>query len=125
MKKFLITAVLVSTLTPLSAHAQERMSDARYIAAQHCLAYADLEQLRSDPIDFSALREAVAPGYRSSAVTADARDTANRVRARAGLLANANGGMEELRDSREQACARFVERGLVHNSGAAASSGAS
>lgn len=125
MKKILITAVLVATLTPLSAHAQERMSDARYIAAQHCLAYADLEQLRSDPIDFSALREAVAPGYRSGAVTADTRDNANRVRARARALANADGGLDELRDAREQVCARFVERGLVHNTGGASSSGAS
>lgn len=121
MKRLIITALVLSALTPLSAHAQERMSDARYIAAQHCLAYADLDQLRSDPIDFSALRGAVEPGYRSSAVTADTRDQASRIRARAGFLANTNGGLEELRDGREQACARFVERGLVHNTGATTS----
>jgi hypothetical protein len=118
MKRLIITALMFSALAPLSAQAQERMSDARYIAAQHCLAYADLAQLQSDPIDFGALREAVAPGYRSSAVAADARENARRVRARANYLANATGGLEELRDDREQACARFVERGLVHNGGA-------
>jgi len=112
-----IAALTLSALTPLSAHAQERMSDARYIAAQRCLAYAELTQLQSDTLDFSALRQAVEPGYRSSAVASDARENANRVRARANNLATTTDGVQELREQRDQACANFVERGLVQSGG--------
>jgi hypothetical protein len=114
MKRLVMAVLALSALTPVSAYAQEtRMSDARYISAQRCLAYADLPQLQSDPLDFSALRQAVEPGYRSSSVTADARNTASRVRATASSLANEANGLDELRERRDEACASFVERGLV------------
>lgn len=115
MKQIVIATLALSALTPLSANAQERMSDARYIAAQHCLAYADLSQLRSDPVDVSALREAVSNGYRSSAVVSEARENARRIRGRAGNLTTFADGEQELRAQRDEACASFVERGLVHN----------
>lgn len=115
MKKILVAALAFTAFTPLAAHAQERMSDARYIAAQHCLAYADLSQLSSDPVDFAPLREAVSNGYRSSAVVSEARENARRIRGRAGNLSTFNDGVEELRTQRDEACAAFVERGLVHN----------
>jgi len=120
MKKIIIAAFALTALTPVAAHAAERMSDARYIAAQHCLAYADLTQLQSDPVDFAPLREAVSTGYRSSSVVSQARDNARRIRARAGNLATFDTGVQELRDQRNEACSSFVERGLVHNQGQAA-----
>ncbi len=115
MKHIVIAAFAISAIAPLSAHAQERMSDARYIAAQHCLAYADLTQLRTDPVDVSALREAVSNGYRSSAVASEARENARRIRGRANNLTTFADGEQELRTLRDEACAPFVERGLVHN----------
>jgi hypothetical protein len=115
MKKILLAALAFTAFTPLAAHAQERMSDARYIAAQQCLAYAELSQLASDPIDFAPLREAVSNGYRSSAVASEARENARRVRGRANNVATFADGVQELRGQRDEACAAFVERGLVHN----------
>jgi hypothetical protein len=115
MKKIIIVALTLSALAPFSAQAQERMSDSRYIAAQHCLAYADLSQLQSDGVNFSGLREAVAPGYRSSDVSSEARENARRIRARANNLATTPNGVQELREQRDAACSSFVERGLVQN----------
>jgi hypothetical protein len=123
MKRLITIVLALAALAPLSAHAQERMSDARYASAQHCLAYADLSQLQSDALNFSALRDAVAPGYRSTAVSSEARENARRIRARANNLATSASGLQELREQRDAACAAFVERGLVQSEGA--SSGAS
>ena len=64
MKRMLVIVAAFAVLAPLAANAQERMSDSRYLAASRCLAYADLEQLQSDPADFSALREAAEVGRR-------------------------------------------------------------
>jgi hypothetical protein len=113
MKQIIIAALTLSALAPLSAHAQERMSDARYIAAQNCLAFASLTQLQSDQVEVSALREATTLGYRDSAVSSEARENARRVRARANNLATSANGLQELREQRDTACATFVERGLV------------
>lgn len=120
MKKFLIAAFALSALTPLAAHAQERMSDARYIAAQHCLAYADLRQLQSDPVDFAPLREAASTGYRNSSIVSETRENARRVRGRANNIETFSDGVQELRTQRDQACGEFVERGLVHSQSQAA-----
>lgn len=120
MKKIIIATLALAALTPLAAHAQTRMSDARYIAAQHCLAYADLSQLSSDPIDVAPLREAASTGYRSSAVVSEARENARRIRGRAGNLATFDDGVQELRTQRDAACGSFIERGLVHSQGQAA-----
>jgi hypothetical protein len=120
MKRIIIAALTLSALTPLSAEAQERMSDARYIAAQECLAYANLSQLQSDGVDFSALQEAVRPGFRESTVSSQARENARRVRARANNLATTANGVQELREQRDAACSSFVERGLVQNQNQAA-----
>lgn len=119
MKKILIAAFALSALTPFAAHAQERMSDARYIAAQHCLAYADLTQLQSDAVDFTQLREAASTGYRSSAVSAEARENARRIRGRANNLATFADGVDQLRSQRDAACGGFIERGLVQTQGSA------
>lgn len=122
MKRVITVVFALAAFAPLSAQAQQRMSDARYIAAQHCLAYADLSQLSSDPVDVSALREAVSNGYRSSSVVSEARENARRIRGRAGNLTTFADGEQELRTLRDEACASFVERGLVsiqgQNSGA-------
>jgi hypothetical protein len=119
MNKIIIVALTLSAFAPLSAQAQERMSDARYIAAQQCLAYADLSQLQSDGVDVAGLREAVRPGFRETAVSSEARENARRVRARANNLATQPNGVQELREQRDAACASFVERGLVQSQGRA------
>lgn len=108
MKHLVITVAAVAVLAPLAANAQERMSDARYLAASRCLAYADLEQLQSDPADFSSLREAADAGQRQRAIRERARESARDIRLAARSL-----DAEQLRDRRDQDCAGFIERGLV------------
>jgi hypothetical protein len=106
--------VALAVLMPLSANAAgERMSDARYISATRCLAYADLPELHVDSANFSALRAAIQVGYRSSAVVSNARDNASRVRATARRLGGMENGLQQLRDERDAACAGFIQQGLV------------
>ena len=114
MKRVLSIVVALAALSPFSAHADNsRLSDARYISASRCLAYADLPELQADPANFTALRAAASAGFRSGAVVSDARDNAARVRATARRLSGMATGLQQLREERDAACAGFVERGLV------------
>lgn len=115
MKKVIVVAA-IAVLTPLTAYAQERMSDAQYLAANRCLAYADLEQLQADRANVASLREAVEVGRRDPAVNAQVRQTARGIRARASTL-----NADELRSRRNEACAGFVQSGLVQLGGSSAS----
>jgi hypothetical protein len=116
MKRLIVIAAVVFTLAPLSAHAEERMSDARYLAANRCLAYADLEQLQPDAANFDALREAADAGGRTASIRAQTRRYARDVRARASGFS-----VDELRERRDEACESFVQRGLVQLNGSSAS----
>lgn len=116
MKHLIAIVVVAAALTPLSAAAQERMSDARYLAANRCLAYADLSQLQGDPANFSALREAADVGGRQRSITNQARNDTRSIAARA-----TSASLEELRERRDEACASFAERGLVQFGGSSAS----
>ncbi len=111
MKRLFMIAAVCVALSPLAANAQERMSDGRYAAAQRCLAYGSLRQLEADPIDFTALREAVEVGTREYWLVSDAREYARGLRARAG-----GASVEHLRRSRDEACQGFIEQGLVQSS---------
>ncbi len=124
MKRIIIAVMALSTLAPLSAQAQERMSDSRYIAAQQCLALADLSQLQSDGVNVSSLRDATRAGFREAAVSSEVRENARRIRARANNLATTPNGVQELREQRDTACANFVQSGLVQLNGAQQSAGA-
>ena len=112
MKRMLFIIAAAAALAPLSANAQERMSDARYLAANRCLAYADLDQLQSDGVSFVALREAASVGSRERSIATQVRENARSVRARA-----TSASVEELRRRRDEACASFAERGLVRLGG--------
>jgi len=115
----ILAATLAFAAVAAPAFAQsERMSDASYIAASRCIAYSDLPQLESDPVDVGALRQAMSGGFRSSSVASETRDEARRVRATANSIARSERGIDELRQRRDDACARFVERGLVQLGGA-------
>lgn len=113
MKLVFAALFLAAAVAPLAANAEERLSDARYISASRCLAYADLPQLQSDGADFTALRAAVDAGFRSSTIRSQVRQEAQRIRVNASSSANRRNSVEDLRESRDQACASFVERGLV------------
>ncbi|MGE0743157.1 MAG: hypothetical protein AB7O98_17615 [Hyphomonadaceae bacterium] len=113
MKRMLTMIASLAVLMPMTATAQERMSDARYISAARCLAYADLPQLSDDPANFSALRTAMSEGYRSRVVVSDAEENARRVRVTARSLGESERGVRSLREQRTEACASFVERGFV------------
>ena len=118
MKRILTIAVALATLTSFSASAADaRMSDARYLAASRCLAYADLPELQSDRGNFDALRAAAAVGFRSSSVVSDARENATRIRATARRLGSMQTGPQQLREERGAACAGFVAGGLVQLEG--------
>lgn len=116
MKRILVVVAAFTALAPIAASAQERMSDARYLAANRCLAYADLEQLQNDGADFSGLRAATEFGNRERTITARVRQDTRTIRARA-----TSASVEELRERRDQACASFAERGLVQLGGSNAS----
>ncbi len=123
MKRLFTIALALGALTPLTAQAQERMTDARYISAQRCLAYSELQQLQADGLDFTALREAADVGARDGSIISRTRETARQVRSSARWLAQSERGLSELRTRRDDACARFVERGLVQH-GATSGAGA-
>jgi hypothetical protein len=116
MKHLLVITAALVVLTPLAAHAQERMSDARYLAANRCLAYAELGELQGDAVDFGALRSAVEVGNRERTIVSQVRQNTRAIRARATTLS-----AEELRQRRNDACAGFAERGLVQLGGPGAS----
>lgn len=116
MKHLLITLAALAVLAPLSANAQERMSDSRYLAANRCLAYADLGALQGDSANFSALREAAAVGNRERTIDQQVRQSTRSIQARA-----TNASAEQLRTQRDEACASFAERGLVQLGGSSTS----
>lgn len=121
MRRMFTVFVALAVLTPISAHAQTRFSDQRFLAANQCLAYGNLPQLSSDPVDLSALREASQTGFRDQTIASQARDQTRQVRARASGMASTESGLAELRQRRDDACASFVERGLVQVGGSSAS----
>src|SRR5258707_183978 len=103
------TAILLSlaTLAPTQAGAEtRRLDNLAYLAASHCLAYADLPQLQGDVFDAAALREAVAQP-RLSTTRDHARSDAADIRA---VARNAHGdaAVARLRRQRDDACASFA-----------------
>jgi hypothetical protein len=113
MKRTLALFAVLATLAPLAAHAEDHMSDGRYLAASRCLAYADVSALQGGS-DFTALRNATNAGFRNPAIISRARDEARTIRARADALASSGDrGMTTLQQRRDDACSSFSEQGLV------------
>jgi hypothetical protein len=121
MKRISALLAIALVATPMTAFAQQtRLSDAHYLAASQCLAYADVQQLQGDG-DFSGLRQAVRVGYRNQDIASQARDAAQRTRLTTRSLLGFEGGIDEARAQRDAACASFVQTGLVQlNSGTSA-----
>jgi hypothetical protein len=113
MKRIIALIAVAIVLAPSLAVAQERMSDARYLAASRCLAYADLPQLQADGADFTALREAAETGRRAREIVAEAEENARRTRVTARSWGEGERSVTQLRQRREDACAGFVQTGLV------------
>lgn len=116
MKKIITILAAFAVLAPVTANAQERLSDTGYVAASRCLAYAELPQLGSDGVDYTALRASVDAGSRPRAITARARDATRQIRGLAGGTET-----EVLRTRRDEACASFVQQGLVQAGSSSAS----
>lgn len=112
MKRILIAAAALATLAASSAANAEptRLSDWAFTSASHCLAYAELPQLQSDPVSITALREAVSynRNARPLGVVNSASHYTAQVRAEA-----ASADVTELRQRRDQLCEGFVRGGLV------------
>ena len=111
MKRTVIAVAALALLAPLSAQAEPaHLSDWAFANASHCLAYAELPQLQSDPVNTSALREAV--NYQRSGRSIDvlngAAVYASHVRAQA-----ASGNTDALRARRDELCHGFIQNGLV------------
>lgn len=112
MKRMFLITVAALIATPFAAHAQERMSDSRFVAASRCLAYADHEALASDAPNVEALRQAVRDN--TSRASAVARARADEVEDRVkGLRVRSDERLQRLREDRATACAAFVAQGLV------------
>lgn len=114
MRRIIAVLASLAAFAPLSAHAEERMSDARFLTASRCLAYADAAPLQADGIDYSALRAAISTGgardtfvyQRANRYEHDVRMSANRAR-------RSEQALTRLRAARDEACQPFIARGLV------------
>src|SRR5688572_20804129 len=108
MKRIIALIAAAAVLAPAVAVAQERLSDASYLAASRCLAYADLPQLQSDGADFTRLREATEEGRRAREIVAEAEESARRTRITARSWGDDERSLTQLRQRRQDACAGFV-----------------
>jgi hypothetical protein len=115
MLRTLVVTFALAAL-PVAALAAERISDASYVTASRCVAYAELPQLASDGLDVTHLREAleVNEGGRAPFLRDNAREVERRVRIEARRSENA----DLLRMRRDTVCAPFVARGLASTQGA-------
>jgi hypothetical protein len=121
MKRALILITALITCTTFSAQAEQPAlsNDASYIAASRCLAYANLPQLQSDAGDYAALRSAAEHyNWRDAAMEGRIRSDTRQIRVHADTLAQTEGGLRALRQSRTDSCARFVPSGLVQSDAA-------
>lgn len=106
-----IAALLV---TPAAAMAQtERMSDARYLTASRCIAYAELPQLGGDSFNVSALKQALNGQYRHPVIRDRAEETARNVRRSGARAGDDERAVSNLRADRDESCAAFVPTGMV------------
>jgi hypothetical protein len=112
MKRLFLIVAAIVIATPLAAHAQERMSDSRFVSANRCLAYADHRALTSDAPNVEALRQTVRENTSRASPIARARadEVERRVKA---LRARSEDRLQRLREDRATACAPFVTQGLV------------
>ena len=121
MKHLIMIAAVVATLTPLSAHAQGRLSDADFVAGTRCVAYADHRAIRADAPNVDALRQTLRANSGHASLIAHARADEVREHVR-GINGRSEARAERLREQRATACAPFVTQGLVQmDAGAAAS----
>lgn len=114
MKRMITVVLALTALSSFSAAAEERLSDSRYLAASRCLAYADVAALETSPADFASLRTTTAAGYRDSAIVARSQHEARNIRSRSESLAREGAqGVNLVRDRMDDACASFIQQGLV------------
>src|SRR5688500_13438373 len=103
MKRIIALTAAAAVLTPVLAFAQARMSDAPYVPAARCLAYAGLPQLQSDGADFTRLREATEEGRRAREIVAQAEENARRTRITARSWGDDERSLTQLRQRRQDA----------------------
>jgi type II secretory pathway component PulJ len=121
MKRVLfIAAAFAMTATAPAFAESERMTDSRYLAASTCLAYADHGALEGEGFDTAELRQAVSDNrYRVNSVIRErAEQRAEQIRRN---RPTSDGGVQTLRDRRDETCASFYTQGLVQREGQAAS----
>ncbi|MES1200029.1 MAG: hypothetical protein ABUS57_01090 [Pseudomonadota bacterium] len=112
MKRTVIAVAALAMLAPLSAQAEPaHLSDWAFANASHCLAYAELPQLQSDPVNTSALRDAV--NYQRSARSLDVINGAAVYASHVRTQAASSGNTDALRARRDQLCHGFIQNGLV------------
>ncbi|MBL8542714.1 MAG: hypothetical protein JNJ63_02805 [Hyphomonadaceae bacterium] len=113
MRRIIAVLVSLSAFAPLTAHAEERMSDARFLSASRCLAYESVASLQADGVDYSALRSAVTVGMRDPVISDRARQFQRETRIAGNRARQSERALADLRANRDEACQPFVERGLV------------
>lgn len=113
MKRVLVVAAAFVVLTLSPAFAQdEQMRGREFLRASNCIAFSELEALRSDAPQIDRLRALIEE--QKAQVGFDARENA-RVSARdiRRLNTSTEARLQRLRERRDSACAPFVARGLV------------
>lgn len=109
---FAVAAIfLISASIPALAE-EERMSDGRYIAASRCLAYTQLPQLSGDTSS-AALNQAVDAQHPNARASERANAEARDVRLAGRRAGDDAEKIQLLRARRDEACAGFVESGLL------------
>ena len=102
---FIGAAAAFMMIAPAVAQADD-MTDSRYLAANTCVAYAELPQLEGDVFDVTNLKAAMREHRPQTYIRDRARVAARDVRTDGGDVA-------ELRAERDQACASFISSGLA------------
>jgi hypothetical protein len=114
MKYAYIAVIALFTASIPSAFAEsDRLTDAQYLTASRCVAYAELSQLSADTFDYASLKSAV-DSQRVDPLIRDRARESRRDAVLAGQRAGDNAvAVADLRTRRDGACASFVSSGLV------------
>lgn len=113
-RTFVLAALLAASMAMPAMASEQRMSDATYLSAARCLAFTDLPQMSDAGFDATSLREAFTTqrGGRMQIVRNQARTDARDIE-RLGQRSDSEREVASLRERMDDACASFVQRGMV------------
>ena len=112
MKYMFLGAAAFMMLAPSIAQARD-LTDASYLSASRCVAYAQLPQLSGDGVDVSTLSADIAAYNTVPIIESRARGLARDARLAGRRAGDDPRDVATLRDRRDDACAGFVATGMI------------